>query len=304
MENSQEMDSPLVTIAIPTYNRAESYLRGVISSALGQTYEHLEVIIGDNASTDATPAVIAEVEDQRLRHLRHSENIGANGNFNRLLEEATGDWFLLLHDDDLIDAEFVESCLSARKPDTDYGFIRTGVRAIDAKGRILKESPNRVTGNRPEDFYRSWFRARTGLFLCNTLYSTRALREIGGFHSLHHLLEDNYALVRILADRPWLDIPEVRASYRYTYDQRSYQVPVREWCEDFKGLLEMIVAQTEDRHKAEIQQIGNRFFGQLCVRRANAIASPRKRAMARLTVARHFGWSNLRSTWALQRSPK
>jgi hypothetical protein len=42
----------------------------------------------------------------------------------------------------------------------------------------------------------------------------------------------------------------------------------------------------------------------LCVRRANAISSPWKRAMARMTVARHFGWSNLRSTWQPQRSPK
>ena len=293
------MDKPLVTIAIPTYNRAQTYLRGVIESALAQTWEHLEILIGDNASTDQTPEVIASFEDARIRHIRHPENIGANGNFNRLLEEARGEWFLLLHDDDLVDPPFVESCLRAREPGVDYGFIRTGVRAIDSEGQVLKERSNPIPGTQPEDLYRAWFRSKIGLFLCNTLYRTEALREIGGFHSLHHLLEDNYALVKIMAQRPYLDIPDVLASYRYTYDQRTYQVPVRDWCEDFRDLLDMIVAQVDPAQRDDLARMGRRFFGLLCVRRANAIDSPWRRTRARLIVARHFGYRSLRHPWSL-----
>ncbi len=293
------MNKPLVTIAIPTYNRAESYLRGVIESALAQTWQPLEIIIGDNASTDATPQVIAGYDDPRIRHLRHAENIGANGNFNSLLDEAAGEWFLLLHDDDLVDPTFVETCLGAQADDARYGFIRTGVRAIDSEGRVLKERSNRIPGDRPEDLYRAWFRSKIGLFLCNTLYRTDALREIGGFHSLHYLLEDNYALVKIMQRWAYLDVPEVLASYRYTYDQRTYQVPVQAWCEDFRGLLELITGQVDSASRNEIARMGRRFFGMLCVRRANAIASPWRRTRARLTVARHFGLASLKLPWTL-----
>jgi glycosyltransferase involved in cell wall biosynthesis len=293
------MDKPLVTIAIPTYNRAHSYLRGVVEAALAQTWEPLEVLIGDNASTDETPEVIASFEDPRIRHLRHPENIGANGNFNRLLEEARGEWFLLLHDDDLVDPLFVETCLRAREPSVRYGFIRTGVRAIDSHGKVLKEHSNAIPGSRPEDLYRAWFRSRIALFLCNTLYRTAALREIGGFHSLHHLLEDNYALVKIMERYPYLDIPEVLASYRYTYDQRTHQVPVRDWCEDFRDLLAMIVAQVDPAQREELERMGRQFFGFLCVNRANAIRSPWRRTRARLTVAQHFGYRSLRHRWSL-----
>ncbi len=293
------MNKPLITIAIPTYNRADSYLRGVIEAALAQSWEPLEIIIGDNASSDSTPEVIAGYDDPRIRHLRHPENIGANGNFNSLLDAAKGEWFLLLHDDDLVDPTFIEACMREQEGGAPYGFIRTGVRAIDANGRVLKERSNSIPGERPEDLYRAWFRSKIGLFLCNTLYRTSALREIGGFHSLHHLLEDNYALVKIMERHPYLDVPEVLASYRYTYDQHSYQVPVRAWCEDFRGLLDLITGQVDGASREEIARMGRRFFGMLCVRRANAIASPWRRTRARLTVARHFGLASLRHPWSL-----
>ena len=99
----------LVTIAIPTYNRANLYLRDVISAALDQTWENIEVLVGDNASTDNTDKVVSEFKDPRLRYIQHKNNIGANGNFNALLNAAKGKWFFLFHDDDMIDGDFIES---------------------------------------------------------------------------------------------------------------------------------------------------------------------------------------------------
>jgi glycosyltransferase involved in cell wall biosynthesis len=288
---------PLVTIAIPTYNRADSYLPGVIEAARNQTWPEVEILVGDNGSTDGTSTLIDAIDDERLRYIRHEENIGANANFNHLLEEARGEWFLLLHDDDLVDPDFVESCLSVVEPGKEYGFLRTGVRAIDANGKVLKESPNMLLGPSKEDFYLSWFQYKTSFFLCNTLYHTERLREIGGFHSLHNLLEDNFALVKLLQNWSHGDLADVKASYRYTYDQRTYQVPVVEWCEDFQELLNMIVAQCRPESQETIRKEGSRFFGTLSVRRANAIESRFRQARARLAIARHFGTWSLRIPW-------
>jgi glycosyltransferase involved in cell wall biosynthesis len=289
---------PLVTIAIPTYNRADANLRTAIDAALEQTYRTVEVLVADNASTDSTSKLQSSISDPRFRYVRHEKNIGANANFNFLLNEAAGTWFLLLHDDDLVDKDFVESCLAAVEPGKQYGFIRTGVRSIDVEGNILRERPNIILGPTREDFYMSWFTSQTGLYLCNTLYHTDRLRQVGGFYSRHHLMEDNCALVKLLENWDQANVIKSKASYRYTYNQRTYQVPVVEWCEDFQDLLSMIQHQCSPTRRAEISQFGRRFFGKLCVRRANAISSRWKQIIARLTIARFFGLRTLSMRWA------
>jgi glycosyltransferase involved in cell wall biosynthesis len=289
---------PLVTIAIPTYNRAAVNLRTAVDAALAQTYRNLEVLVADNASIDSTSELMGSISDPRLRYIRHAENIGANANFNFLLNEAAGSWFLLLHDDDLIDRDFVESCLAAIEPGKNYGFIRTGVRSIDAEGKILRERPNKILGPTREDFYMSWFTSQTGLYLCNTLYHRDRLREAGGFYSRHHLMEDNCALAKLLDHWDHANVVESKASYRYTYNQRTYQVPVVEWCEDFQDLLTMIERQCNTERREEILRFGRRFFGKLCVRRANAISSRWRQLQARLRIASFFGFRTLSMPWA------
>ncbi|MGY1820333.1 glycosyltransferase family 2 protein [Geodermatophilus sp. SYSU D00079] len=94
------MSQPLVSILIPTYN-GERFLRPALRSALEQTHRNVEVLVGDDASTDRTPDVLAEFQaDPRVRVLRYSRNIGAFENPRRLLAEARGEYVkFLLHDD-------------------------------------------------------------------------------------------------------------------------------------------------------------------------------------------------------------
>ena len=102
---------PLVTILIPTYNRAE-FLREAIQSAVTQTHRELEILILDDASPDETAAVAAEfADDQRVTYVRHSKNLGITGNWRAGIERAKGEFFCLLHDDDTFEPTFVESLL-------------------------------------------------------------------------------------------------------------------------------------------------------------------------------------------------
>ena len=278
----------LVTIAIPTYNRADKFLKQVITAALDQTWKNIEVLIGDNASTDHTKDIVLSFEDNRIKYFQHSKNIGANSNFNTLLNKAKGKWFFLFHDDDMIDKDFIETCISVTKGKTNLGFIRTGVRAIDKNGKILKERPNKLLGQTREDFYRSWFFSKTGLYLCNTLFNTQHLKNIGGFKSLHNLLEDNYALVKLLEYCDHGEVEEIKASYRYTYEQRTFDVPVKAWCEDFRCLLDMIISQCNKNERNKIELQGLKFFGHLCLRRANANQSLIQRFLAKIIIVRYF----------------
>lgn len=104
----------LVSIAIPTFNRAHVIERA-LCSALEQTHRHLEIVISDNASSDATPQLCAAIaaRDDRVRVLRRPRNSGPIANFNAAVAACRGDFILLLADDDWLAPDYVERCLLA-----------------------------------------------------------------------------------------------------------------------------------------------------------------------------------------------
>jgi glycosyltransferase involved in cell wall biosynthesis len=105
---------PLVSIGIPTYNRVTTLGRA-LDSAVGQTYEQLEIVISDNASDDETESLCAALasRDRRVRYVRQERNVGPTANFNFLASECRGDYVLMLADDDWLDPDYVAVCLAA-----------------------------------------------------------------------------------------------------------------------------------------------------------------------------------------------
>ncbi len=96
---------PLLTIAIPTYKRAEC-LKELLSALAEQLKDEprIELIVSDNASPDQTPAIVQEFVAQGLcvRYIRNEQNIGADANFLQCFEQARGKYVWLFSDDDLI----------------------------------------------------------------------------------------------------------------------------------------------------------------------------------------------------------
>lgn len=100
---------PLVTIAIPTFNRA-ALLKGCIAMALAQTYPHFEVVVSNNASPDDTEEVLSGFSDARLRVIHQETNIGLLPNWNACLAGAKGDYIVFVPDDDRIAPWLLERC--------------------------------------------------------------------------------------------------------------------------------------------------------------------------------------------------
>jgi glycosyltransferase involved in cell wall biosynthesis len=90
---------PLVSVVLPTANRRER-LGTALSSALGQTHGHLEVIVVDDASTTAVDDIVEAAADSRARLIRRSVNGGAAAARNTGLEAARGDLIAFIDDDD------------------------------------------------------------------------------------------------------------------------------------------------------------------------------------------------------------
>lgn len=289
------MAEPLVTIAIPTYNRADGYLREALASALAQDYQHLEIVVVDNASQDATPAYVASIADQRLRYIRNPKNLGVNGNFNACVDHARGEYVLVLHDDDSIDPDFVTCCMNALRDDDGPeapGLIRTGTRVMDANGAFLHEGRNVVRGDGVADLALDWFQKRTSLYFCSTLYNTAALRATGGFHSKRELYIDVAAVLRIAAQRRVLDVADAKASFRRHGGNNGTAQSILGWCEDSTYLLDLM-CELAPNHADEIRTQGVPYFVSSNYHRATRIDRLPDRLRAYWAVYRHFGYHAL-----------
>lgn len=225
-------EKPLVSIGIPTYNRADFYLRYALESALGQDYENIEIILSDNASGDSTESIAAEYSCDQLVYVKHEENIGAHNNFNFCLAEARGQYFLMLHDDDSIDPDFVSSCIEALEGNYEVGLVRSGTRIVDANSRILRENENFARDGNYIEFIEDWCSGKSALYFCSTLFNTEKLKRIGGFHSPHGLYQDVVAELELAAKYGHRNVEGVKASFRRHEDNRGTASRVIHWQED------------------------------------------------------------------------
>lgn len=99
---SNEPAPPTLSICISTLNRAE-FLRATLAKIIPQITNGCEVLVVDNASTDNTQDVVTDFTrgDSRLRYIRQRDDLGLDGNFDRAVELARGDYCWLMSDDDL-----------------------------------------------------------------------------------------------------------------------------------------------------------------------------------------------------------
>jgi glycosyltransferase involved in cell wall biosynthesis len=141
--------NPRVSILIPTFNQ-EEFIGACIASALDQTYDNLEVIVSDDASTDSTEQIARRfLTDPRVRYERNPINIGRVKNYRRLLYElASGDWVLMLDGDDcLLNSNYVLQAmgLALSAPDVVLVFGKV----LQGQDVTTATVANRIPGLRP-----------------------------------------------------------------------------------------------------------------------------------------------------------
>lgn len=107
--------TPLLTIAIPTYNRSR-YLAELLPEIIRQSQDEdagkLEILVLDNASTDGTQALVEGQRSDSLRYVRNPENIGADRNFIKCVEMARGRYVWLFGDDEILRPQGIRRVLT------------------------------------------------------------------------------------------------------------------------------------------------------------------------------------------------
>jgi glycosyltransferase involved in cell wall biosynthesis len=173
-----------LSIGMPVYN-GERFIHKALDSLLSQTFLDFELIISDNASIDNTRAICLEyaASDSRIRYVRQNENQGPLANFQFVLDEAVGEYFMWAAADDVWDPKFVEVLLpvSAEYQCLAYGFVQP----IDAEDQKIMHPAN----HRKFDFTGGQFVRRLKYYLApgflgkaNPIYGifpTKILKEDG-----------------------------------------------------------------------------------------------------------------------------
>lgn len=109
---------PVCSVGLPVYN-AERFVRNAIESVLAQTFEDFELVICDNASTDATERICREyaARDRRVNYFRNEVNLGGSGNFCRVFERSAARYFRWLAADDSMAPRALQACFTALEAD-------------------------------------------------------------------------------------------------------------------------------------------------------------------------------------------
>jgi glycosyltransferase involved in cell wall biosynthesis len=177
------MKTPKVSIGLPVYN-GEVYLRDAVKSILDQSYPDFELIISDNASTDATEKICRDfaAHDGRIRYYRNEINIGASPNHNRVFELAKGEFFKWSAHDDLYPKEMLQRCVEVlEKAPASVILVYTQFEMIDEFGKSLRTLSDPVEKRDPRPHLRlarllmklGYYSGAYGLIRSNVLRKTR-----------------------------------------------------------------------------------------------------------------------------------
>jgi cellulose synthase/poly-beta-1,6-N-acetylglucosamine synthase-like glycosyltransferase len=130
------VNTPLVSICTPTYNRPE-LLQRAVASCLAQTYPSFEVIVTDNSTNEHSQNMAAKWTDPRVRYYKNDGNIGPLASVNRAISLATGKYIKVLMDDDLLKPRFLELTVKAMEENPSAGVAMAPMELIDGNDRRI-----------------------------------------------------------------------------------------------------------------------------------------------------------------------
>lgn len=233
--------APRFTIVIPTVNRAALVGRAV-DSALGQTYSDIEVIVSNNGSRDGTRGVLDRYHDPRLRIFHRDETIPATAHGNFLLDQARGEFFLGLSDDDWVEPGFARTVLDLFDRRPGLSFVYTGCLIHYADVALpARTGPQSEPG--PE-FLAAFMGGRRDVCWCACVTRTADLRRIGPIPP-GTICGDMFYWTKLASCGEVGCAPEVVShyvSYRDAGDNHSGGTPVLAWAQEVEALAHDMVA--------------------------------------------------------------
>ena len=222
---------PLVSVLLAAHDEAR-YVGSAVESVFGQTLADFELVVVDDASTDATPDVLAALDDKRLIVVRNDEQLGLAASLNRGLERATGRYVARLDADDLARPHRLERQVERLRSRPQVAIVGSDVVDLDDAGRpgAVHEMPRGAVAVR-------WHALFGSPFFHPTVVVDREVLDRHGLRYDHSFLEsEDYDLwTRLLGHADGDNVPEplvlkrehaAQASRRRRELQMAFQLQV------------------------------------------------------------------------------
>jgi len=217
-----------ISVCIPTFNRAY-LLPYAIDSVLKQSEQDFELIICDDGSSDGTPELMSQYTDNRIKYIRHPQNIGKSNNMRSGFDAASGKYFIKFDDDDRLTTDFLARTAGILE-DSSIDFVGTDHWIIDINNIRDEE--------KTQENSRRWGRKNLPAGIVNnllevvfinqsfqigaTLFRRQTLQELGFMLPNLQNCEDNDLFVRLaLAGKNGYYLPELLMEYRSHVEQQG-----------------------------------------------------------------------------------
>jgi glycosyltransferase involved in cell wall biosynthesis len=238
---------PSVSVVVPAFQNA-AFVEDALEGVLSQTYRDLEVVVADHSSTDGTWELLQRfADDPRVVLLRTPSGGGAERNWRRVTEAASGTYLKLLCGDDLVYPTCVEE--QVRALEAHPGAVMAACRrdVVDASGAVLLRGrglpglTGLVAGSRA---VRAAVRSGTNVFgepAC-VLLRRELVLEVGGWSAEQPYLIDEDLYVKVLAHGDLVAQPDTLAAFRLSDTQWSVDL-AREQARQAKAFLRRVQRQ-------------------------------------------------------------
>lgn len=206
--------SPLVSVVIPAHN-AGRWLAETIGSVLAQSFDDLELIVVDDASSDDTAAVARAAADSRLRLIQNPGNLGVSATRNNGLAAARGEFVAFLDADDLCLPHRLERQVRFLKENPEVGLVGSWLKTFGAREEIWTADPR-------HDQIKSEFLFRSGMLQSTVMCRRELMERLDLRYDPTITLSEDYELWTRCADLMRLaNMPEVLVRYRLHGDNAS-----------------------------------------------------------------------------------
>jgi len=203
--NNRALSKELITFGMPAYKRI--CIGEVIESILNQSYKNIELVIVNDASPENLNEIICKFNDSRIHYYENKTNLGINGpvkNWNKVLDYASGEYFVLASDDDVYQPTFAEELVEILMYSKSSNLIHCRLKTIDSNKQIII-SPSCPSWESGIDFMWHCFNSKRLLSISEFMCRTKALQSIGGFVDFPLAWSSDYAT--------WMSLAKISGVY-------------------------------------------------------------------------------------------
>lgn len=210
------MESPLVSIIVPTFNRVD-FIGEAIDSVFAQDYSNWELIIVDDGSTDDTKSQLSDyLKDPRVWYF-YQENQGQSVARNKALEHANGELICFLDSDNRWLSHKLTSSIKVLEQNSDADILYADINSINEQGEVIEKSTmEHYSGRIAELLLKDNF-----VTMNTSMVKKHCFDEMGGFFKGRKAGDDYELWLKLAVKYTFIYLPDVVADYRIMDDQIS-----------------------------------------------------------------------------------